>query len=455
MNELVLTITNPLKFMTEENFCEKLKNSGYPEEVVYIKILKDINLSMEIELHFKFAEIGQKFYTKYNGKSFCFSQNYKLNIKNGKSNIKHIKKEKEIIYEDKYDSWVDTHYMLKINEEGLILVNPQHKEIQKKIIGILIQKINSSFIKGYNIFNYSFPLDTHDKRTLLQILAYELREAPYILYKVNFSSDPIEKLKFMTSFVISQIFLSPLRILPIKPILGETYQVNIGNLYCYFEQTKINPPTTNIYCFDSEGIYKIYGYTSIHSKTGINNCKILKKGNIYIEFKDKQKYKIYYPCYYIGGITIGKRSFNVKDSSLVIDETNRLVSYTKFFDKNKNYDIIKYPDEFEGKLISINEIKIDEKGSKHLIIEEDSIPLARFNGAWTKELDIDDKVYWKRNKTNLCKLYQPDYKLKSDSSLRPDLKLYNENNLEEAEKVFINLYKRQLRDCQLRQKYKK
>ena len=81
--------------------------------------------------------------------------------------------------------------------------------------------------------------------------------------------------------------------------------------------------------------------------------------------------------------------------------------------------------------------------------------MARFNGAWTKELDIDDKVYWKRNKTNLCKLYQPDYKLKSDSSLRPDLKLYNENNLEEAEKIFINLYKRQLRDCQLRQKYKK
>ena len=133
MNELVLTITNPLKFITEENFCEKLKNSGYPEEVVYIKILKDINLSMEIELHFKFAEIGQKFYTKYNGKSFFFSQNYKLNIKNGKSNIKHIKKEKEIIYEDKYDSWIDTHYMTKINEEGLILVNPQQKEIQKKI----------------------------------------------------------------------------------------------------------------------------------------------------------------------------------------------------------------------------------------------------------------------------------------------------------------------------------
>ena len=455
MNELVLTITNPLKFMTEEYFYEKLKNSGYPEEVVSIKILKDKNLSMEIELHFKFVEIGQKFYTKYNGKSFCFIQNYKLNIKNGMSNIKFIKKEKEIIYEDKYYSWVDTHYMLKNNEEGLILVNPQHKEIQKKIIGTLIQKIKSTFIKGYNIFNYLFPLNTYDKRTLLQIFAYELLEAPYILYKVNFISNPIEKLKFMTSFIISQIYLSSLRILPIKPILGETYQVTIGNLYCYFEQIKINPPTTNIYCFDSEGLYKIYGNISIYSKTGVNNCKILKKGNIYIEFKNKQKYKIYYPCYYIGGITIGKRSFNVKDSSLVIDKTNRLVSYIKFYDKNKNYDIIKYPDEFEGKLISINEIKIDEKGSKHLIVEEDSIPLARFNGAWTKELDFDDKVYWKRNKNNLCKLYQPDYKLKSDSSLRPDLKLYNENNIEEAEKLFVKLEKKQLIDWQLRQKYKK
>ena len=430
MSEEIYTITNPFKFMTEDFFIEKLNNLGFPKEVVSLKIIKEEQMTKEVELYFKIPEIGNKFYTKYNGKLFGF-QNYKLNINKGKSNIIiNIPKNKEIIYDDNYESWIDTHYMRKINEEGLILVNPQQKEIQKIMIKSLIQKINSPYIKGKNIINYLFPIITYDKRTLLQVFAYELREAPYILNKINYISEPIEKLKNMTSFIISQIYLSPLRIKPFNPLLGETYQIKIGNLNCYFEQTMINPPTTNIYCFDSDGTYKIYGYISLYTKTGINNCKVRKIGHLFIEYKNGQKYKIYYPSYYIGGVTIGKRSFNVRDISLVVDETNRLVSCIKFYNKNYNN---KYPDEFEGNLISINEIKIDNKSPKHIILEEDTIPLAKFDGEWCNELRFGNKVYWKRNKNHLYKLFEPEYKLNSDSSLRPELKLNDEKNLKLTE----------------------
>ena len=44
--------------------------------------------------------------------------------------------------------------------------------------------------------------------------------------------------------------------------------------------------------------------------------------------------------------------------------------------------------------------------------------------------------------------------LKSDSSLREDLKLYNENKIEEAEKYFKEYQKNELNDIQLRLKYK-
>ena len=452
MSEGIYTIVNPLKFMTEELILEKLNNYGFPKEVVSINIITNEQLAKEIELFFKIPEIGQKFFIKYNGKSFGFGQNYKLNIKKGKSSeISIIPKEKEIIYNDKYESWIDIYYMRKMKEQGLILVNPHHKEIQSKMIEYLFLKINSTFIKGQNIINFLFPLISHDMRTLLQVYAYELKEAPYILNKVNYITDPIERLKQMTCFVISQIYLSPLRIMPFIPILGESYQVKIANLYCYFEQTCIDPPTTNIYCFDSDGLYKIYGHISIYTKTGINNCKIIKNGYLIVQYKNGQRYKIYYPSYNIGGITIGKRSFNVKNSSLVVDETNRLVSYTKFCTFSAN----KYPDEFVGKLISINEVKIDQKGAKHLIIEEDSIPLGNFEGEWTQELRFGNKIYWKRNKINLYKLYEPEYKLKSDSSLRKDLILYNENKIEEAEKIYIDTYKRQNNDFILRNKNKK
>ena len=464
MSKGLYTITNPQKFMTENYFREKLINYGFPEEVVSINIIKNEQMTEEVELYFKFPEIGDKFYTKYNGKPFGSGQNYKLNLQKGKSNKKSLtSKTKEIIYNDIYESWVDTHYFIKKNEEGLILVNPQHKEYQKKMIECLIQKINSAFIKNQNIINFLFPIITYDKRTLLQVFAYELREAPIILNKIYYISNPIEKLKYMTSFIISQIYLSPLRIKPFNPLLGETFQIKIGNLNCYFEQTMIYPPTTNFFCFDSDRLYKIYGYISIYTRTGINNCKVLKLGHIFIEYKDGQKYKIYYPSYYIGGITIGKRSFNVKDSSLVIDETNRLVSFIKFKDRkndevNLNNNYIhndKYPDEFNGKIISINEIKIDEKGNKHYIVEEDTIPLAELCGRWTKELIIGNKLYWKRDKNNLLKLYEPEYKLKSDSSLRKDLILYNENNIESAEKILVELNKEQNNDFKLRDKYKK
>lgn len=452
MSEGIYTIINPLKFMTEDLILEKLKNYGFPKEVVSINIITNEQLAIEIELIFRLPEIGDKFYSKHNGKSFGFGQNYKLNIIKGKSSKKSIiSKIKEIIFNDKYESWIDIYYMRKMKEDGLLLVNPQHKEIQSKMIEYLFLKINSTFIKGQNIINFLFPLISHDRRTLLQVYAYELKEAPYILNKVNYISDPIERLKQMTSFVISQIYLSPLRIMPFIPLLGETYQVKIANINCYFEQTCVNPPTTNIYCFDSDGLFTIYGHISIYTKTGINNCKIIKIGYLIINYKNGQRYKIYFPSYKIGGITIGKRTFNVRHCSLVIDETNRLISYTKFVPHSAN----KYPDEFEGKLISINEVKIDQKGAKHKIIEEDSIPLGNFEGEWTQELRFGNNIYWKRNKNNLCKLYEPEYKLKSDSSLREDLMLYNENNLKEAEKIYVDYYKKQSNDFKLRNKKKK
>ena len=315
----------------------------------------------------------------------------------------------------------------------------------------IISKINNTYIKGQDIINFTFPISCYDKRTLLQVFAYELREAPFILNKVYYIQDPIEKLKTMTSFLISQLYLSVLRIKPLDPLLGETYQVKIANLYCYFEQTKINPPTTNFYCFDSDNYYKIYGYISIATKLGINNLKVIKFGNIYIDFITGNKYKIYYPSYYIGGITIGKRTISITNSALVLDLTNRLVSFINFkVPKNENNN---EPDYFSGKLISIKEIKIDKKGAKHKILEEDTIPLAEFDEEWTRSLIFVDKTYWRRKEDNLAHMYEMDYMLKSDSSLRKDLILYNDNKIEEADKALNNYENIQQNDISKRNKY--
>ena len=449
------TIINPLKFMTLNYLKERLINYGFPEEAVSINLITKEDMAVEAELYFIMAEVGNKFYEKFNGKSFGLGNNYKLNMIKGKSDkVTEITNNKEIKYIYNYPSWIYTHYAIKLNEEGLILINPKQKEMQKTMISHLISKINSTFIKGQNIINFTFPVSVYDRRTLLQVFAYEFRESPYILNKIYFLTDPIEKLKVMTSFVVSQLYLSVLRIKPFNPLLGETYQVKIANLYCYFEQTKTNPPTTNIYCFDSDNIYKIYGYISIYTKIGINNVKVFKGGNLFIDFKNGNKYKIYYPSYYLGGITIGKKNFNITNSSLILDLTNRLVSYINFSknkDDNKQYT---RPDCFCGKLLSINEIEVDPIGAKHKILEEDTIPLAEFDGEWTRCLIFGDKTYWRRKEDNLAKMYEMDYILKSDSSLRKDLMLYNENKIEEADKALNEYENIQTNDISLRNNHK-
>ena len=454
MKGVFYTIINPYKYMTHNFIKERLINYGFPEEAVSINLITKEDMAIEAELYFKMTEVGNKFYDKFNGKSFGIGNNYKLDIKKGKSDKEsEIPKNKEIKYVHNYSSWIYTHYAIKLNEEGLILINPIQKEIQKKMISHIISKINNSYIKGQNILNFTFPVSVCDKRTLLQVFAYEFRESPYILNKIFYSPDPIEKLKTMTSFLISQLYLSVLRIKPFDPLLGETYQVKIGNLNCYFEQTSINPPITNIYCFDSDYLYKIYGNISIKTKIGINNIKIIKLGNLYIDFCDGNKYKIFYPSYYVGGITIGKRNFNITHSSLIFDLTNRLVSYINFSKpKNENNPYIR-PDVFYGKLISIKEVKVDTKGANHKILEEDTIPLAEFDGEWTRVLNFGEKTYWRRKESNLAKMYEMDYILKSDSSLRKDLMLYNENKIDEADEALNEYINKQLNDDLLRKNY--
>ena len=458
MKGIYYTIINPRKYMTHNYFKEKLINYGFPEEAVSINLITKEEMTIEAELYFKISEVGNKFYDKFNGKSFGLGNNYKLDIKEGKSDKEsEIPKNKEIKYFHNYPSWVYTHYAIKLNEEGLILINPIQKEIQKKMISHIISKIKSPYIKGQDIFNFNFtfPVSVCDKRTLLQVFACELRESPYILNKIHYISDPIEKLKTMTSFVISQLYLTILRIKPFNPLLGETYQIKIANLNCYFEQTSINPPITNMYCFDSDNLYKIYGYISIKTKIGINNIKIIKLGNIYIDFNNGNKYKIYYPSYYVGGITIGKRTFNVTNCSLILDLTNRLVSYINFSKPKELNNEYNRPDIFYGKLISLNEVKIDTKGAKHQILEEDTIPLAEFDGEWTRVLNFGEKTYWRRKENNLAKMYEMDYILKSDSSLRKDLMLYNENKIDEADKALIEYENIQLNDALLKKNYYK
>ena len=452
MSVIIFKITNPPKFMKKKELAEKLKMIGFPEEILQINIIEKDEMPEEIELFFKLKELGEKFYKEYNYKSLDPTLDYTFNIEIGLSNKK-SKISKKINFKQNYLQILQNSFYLQKNEQGIILINQSYIETQKQFLGWLIQKINTPYIKGQNLFALNIPIFLCDERTLLQMLAFEFCESPFILNRASYEIDPIDKLAHLTTFFISQINLSVVPIKPINPLLGETFQVKIGNINCYFEQTNINPPTTNIYCFDSQKFYKIYGYIEFHANTNKNGCKIYRRGKIFIEFNNGLKYRIYYPCYFFGGLTIGKKIFNVKYNALIIDETNHLLSFINFSD-NENKEIKVIPDKFKGYFLSLHEIKIDNYKCKHEIKEKQFIPLAAFEGEWTKYIKFNGKKYWKRNKDNLCNLCENrEYKLKSDSTFRQDTKELISDDIAKAQEI-NNIYEnRQRKDMGLRYKF--
>jgi hypothetical protein len=462
MSESFVTILNPLKFMNKLYIQERLKVLGYGD-ICKIKLITHNEMPMEIELNFVMPELAEKFLNTMNGQSLDEQIKHQLNLKPGKSDKTNtLSSTKEAKYYEDYTKWPETLYERKPKEEGLILTDALQIENQKKIMSYLIKKIGKNMLKGQSIMNVSLPVYIFDKRSMLQIFAYELKEAPYLLSKVYYIQNNIEKLKLMTVFLLSQIVLTPILLKPFNPIIGETFQAKIGNLNVYLEQTVHKPPTANFYCFDDDGLYKIYGYIAVTANAGVNCFTSKKLGNVIVEFKNGYKYKIYYPMIIAGGTTMGKKFFNVSNCALIIDLNNQICSYIKFnpdkvglfqglFAKKK--DIIYYPDKFIGQIINLSDVAIDKNGSNHEL-KKDAKSYSIFGGEWTQEIFFGKQIYWKRNLDNYCNIYEMDYKLPSDSSFREDVKFLGEND-EEKSQIKKELYEEiQRNDTRLRNKYK-
>jgi hypothetical protein len=242
-----------------------------------------------------------------------------------------------IKFQCEYNKLVYTAYDRTMKEPGLIFRDKDIMEKQNKVIGFLMKKIGTNLLKGKSIMNVSLPVYIFDKRTLLEVYAYELSLAPYFLPRAYYTVDSLEKLKWVTVFFFSQLHLSPLQIKPFTPILGETFQCTIGDLNVYIEQTSSKPITSNFYCFDNKRLYKIYGHITTSASTGANSVKATKVGKYIIEFNDGRRYEYYFPQINIKGTTIGKRLFNIKHSALITDRYSNLCSIMQFNPDEKGF----------------------------------------------------------------------------------------------------------------------
>ena len=121
---------------------------------------------------------------------------------------------------------------------------------------------------------------------------------------------------------MSQLHLSALQAKPFNPILGETYQVKIGNLDLYIEHIVHKPPAFRFY--GKSKYYTISGYQSLEAKTGANSVKAFKSGIYTITFEGGHSFDIYPPTLMIKGVNVGKRLFYFRRSTIVVDRLRNI-----------------------------------------------------------------------------------------------------------------------------------
>lgn len=358
-----------------------------------------------------------------------------------------------------YPNLLTNSYERVKNGTGLVCTDQKAKEGIRNTANWLLKKIKNTILKGQPVMNISLPIFISDYRSMLQVFAYELRHSPIFINKIQSVKEPIEKLKWASVFLMSQLYFSPLQTKPFNPIIGETYQCKIGDMNIYLEQTVHKPPTGNFYCYDDNKTYKYYGYCSTSASTGANSCKAIKSGKIILEFNDGYKYSIYYPTVWVGGTLFGKQMFNYKHVCLVVDELNKLVSYMSinptaekgFFKKLISMKEPDFPDIIKGDIILQKDLVFGKK-NKHTH-DKKCKSLSKITGFWTQYLSFDDVKYWEREKYFPLNMYELPNKLPSDSSLRTDMNLWIEQKEPEAQAEKEKLEEIQRNDNKLRFEY--
>lgn len=230
-----------------------------------------------------------------------------------------LPEDKIINFSIDYTKLVSLNYERTQKEGGLVYKDKKIIEDQDKVISYLMKKFTKNFFNGESIMNISLPVSIFDHRSLLQVFAYQQGFADIFLNRAFYSSG-LERLKWVSVFLFSQMHIAALQTKPFNPILGETYQAKINDLDLYLEHVLHKPPTYRFYGVSK--LYTISGHQSVQAHTGANSAKAFMVGDYKITFVDGQVFELFPPCLIIKGVTVGKRIFYFRRTATVIDKVS-------------------------------------------------------------------------------------------------------------------------------------
>ena len=458
----LIILENPYIFVNEEYIKTNLLTGKYSSGKV-IEILQN-EIPVKIIIKLKEETLTEEFISNYNNKPISDKLNYNLSL------TKTDKKDEDIIKEyenykklEQYKFHMDYENEWKNNyanipeKSGLLYINEEAKNIGYRAIKYLIAKFTKSILENKSILNVSLPVFMFDKRTLHMGFAHEQKLAPIFLTKAALSNDKFERLKWVTTYLMSSLHFSVIQIKPFNPIIGETFQCRIGNIDLYIEQTVNHPITLNIYGKEINGEFIMYGHLITDASIHVNSLYTSRLGKYFIKFKDGTLFRVIMPPITLKGLSMGDRIFNFIDKGLVIDLTNNLCSYIEmnpdelgffqsFFKTKKTF-----PDFFKGNIVDLQDVTIDENGGNHKLNKK-AKSYGTFEGEWTSYISFDNIEYWNNSMKSL-NLFSHEFTLPSDGRFRPDLINLINGNEEQSQIEKEKLEVRQRQDRKLRAQY--
>lgn len=458
----LIILENPLMFMDQSYLKTHILKDKYPDAEI-IEILQN-EVPKKIIIKLKEENLIDEFMSEFNNKQYNEKLNYNLLLTKSKKSEEEIKKEFENyqkleeykFYMDYENEWKNN-YAIIPEKAGLLYINEEGKNIGYRAVKYLIAKFTQNILESKSILNISLPVFMFDKRTLQMGWAHEQKLAPIILSKAAFSNDKIERLKWVTTYLMSFLHFSVIQIKPFNPIIGETFQCRIGNIDYYVEQTVNHPITLNIYGKEINGEFIIYGHLITDASVYLNSLYTSRLGKCFIKFKDDTLFRVIMPPITLKGLSLGDRLFNFIDKGLVLDLTNGLCSYIEmnpeelgffesFFKSKKSF-----PDYFRGNIVEIKDVSIDENGGNHKL-RKNAKTYGNIEGEWTSFISFDGVEYWNNNMKTL-KLFSHEFTLPSDGRFRPDLINLIDGKEEQSQIEKEKLEVRQRQDRKLRAKY--
>ncbi|KRW98322.1 hypothetical protein PPERSA_02099 [Pseudocohnilembus persalinus] len=381
----------------------------------------------------------------------------------------------------KYPKFPFTH------KNGGVNMGYEKTPIESNFIAGIIKQIGSKIVSGQikNVMEISKPIKLCSKVSFIELASFDNCPTQYLDYAA-YTQDPVERLKYIATFIISAIPYVPSKIyqkIPSDPYRGETAQlINERGTIFQAESFEYKSPSCLINITGKDNLWKLNYFHKTKANLILPKMNDIEAGNLkdkVFEFQDGSKIIAQTMLIHVQGILVGDRTMKVQKIQRIIDTKNHLQliitynyhrertisklakSFTGFL-MNKKQDvqeadsftieIYRYESNFKAQNLKDFEYRTElspqeqkkEYTIRHLV--------SKGSGNYMSHLQFDGEVFWKSTDHYPQWTSLNQNLLESDFTLREDLMHLADGNLVFAEQIKNELEARDEKDQKIRYK---